>query len=148
MWYIWVDVCNNSMCVLFVWNKVWIKNPAFPPQGADLIITRIGFCRNCVSPRPLPYPGVAFYLCRSIYVWLRPERRSIRCRGQPPLLMGDDDDHYAPVQAPPQRASEDDVLLQSMDESGRGPRRAVAEAVASPLGVQPSINSAGISSSK
>jgi hypothetical protein len=34
-----------------------------------------------------------------------------------------------------------------MDESGRGPRKAVAEAVASPLGVQPSINSAGISSS-
>ncbi len=34
-----------------------------------------------------------------------------------------------------------------MDESGQGPRVAVAEAVASPLGVQPSINSAGISSS-
>ncbi len=43
--------------------------------------------------------------------------------------------------------SEDNVLLQSMDESGRGPRIAVAEAVASPLEVQPSINSAGVSSS-
>jgi hypothetical protein len=43
--------------------------------------------------------------------------------------------------------SEDNVLLQSMNESGRGPRTAVAEAVANPLGVQPSINSTGISSS-
>jgi hypothetical protein len=47
----------------------------------------------------------------------------------------------------PKAGCEDDVLLQSMDESGRGPRKAVAEAVASPLGVQHSINSAGISSS-
>jgi hypothetical protein len=36
---------------------------------------------------------------------------------------------------------------QDVDESGRGPRTAVAEAVASPLGVQPTINSAGVSSS-
>jgi hypothetical protein len=36
---------------------------------------------------------------------------------------------------------------QDVDESGRGPRIAVAEAVAGPLGVQPTINSAGISSS-
>jgi hypothetical protein len=47
----------------------------------------------------------------------------------------------------PRAGSEDDVPLQSMDESGRGPRKAVAEAVASPLGVQPSINSDGVSSS-
>jgi hypothetical protein len=62
--------------------------------------------------------------------------------------MGDDDDHYNPLQVRPKGGSKDDVLLQSMDESGRGLRRAVAEAVASPLGVQPSINSTGISSSK
>jgi hypothetical protein len=61
--------------------------------------------------------------------------------------MDDEDDHYAPVQASPRAEDEGDVLLQSMDESGRGPRRAVAEAVASPLGVQPNINSAGVSSS-
>jgi hypothetical protein len=36
---------------------------------------------------------------------------------------------------------------QDMDESGRGPRTAVAEAVAGPLRVQPTINSAGVSSS-
>jgi hypothetical protein len=46
-----------------------------------------------------------------------------------------------------QAGGEDDAPLQSMDESGRGPRTAVAVAVVSPLGVQPSINSAGISSS-
>jgi hypothetical protein len=62
--------------------------------------------------------------------------------------MDDDDDHYAPVKIPPRAGSEDDVTLQSMDESGQGPRKAVAEAVASSLGVQPGINSAGISSSK
>ncbi len=63
--------------------------------------------------------------------------------------MDDEGDHYASVQVLPKRrvASEDDVLLQSMGESSWGPRKAVAEAVASPLGVQPSINSAGISSS-
>ncbi len=36
---------------------------------------------------------------------------------------------------------------QDVDESGQGPRNAAAEAVASPLGVQPTINSAGVSSS-
>ncbi len=36
---------------------------------------------------------------------------------------------------------------QDVDESGRGPRTAVAEAVAGPLRVQPTINSAGVSSS-
>jgi hypothetical protein len=46
----------------------------------------------------------------------------------------------------PKAGSADDVLLQSMGESGQGPRKAVA--VASPLGVQPSINSAGVSYSK
>jgi hypothetical protein len=47
----------------------------------------------------------------------------------------------------PRAGGEDDVLLQSMDESGRGPRTAVAEAVASPLGVQLAIHNAGVSSS-
>jgi hypothetical protein len=63
--------------------------------------------------------------------------------------MDDEDDHYAPVQAsPPEPEAKTMSLdLQSMDESGRGPRTAVAEAVASPLGVQLTINSAGISSS-
>jgi hypothetical protein len=62
--------------------------------------------------------------------------------------MDDEADHYAPVQAPPpSRSSEDGVLLQSMEESGWGPRIAVVEAVASPLGVQPTIDSAGISPS-
>jgi hypothetical protein len=61
--------------------------------------------------------------------------------------MDNEDDHYAPVQVLPQAGDEDDVLPQSMDESGRGPRNAIAEAVASPLGVQPTINSAGFSSS-
>jgi hypothetical protein len=64
-----------------------------------------------------------------------------------PTPMDDEDDHYAPVQASLRAEDEGDVLLQSMDESGRGPRRAVAKAVASPLGVQPNINSAGFSSS-
>ncbi len=36
---------------------------------------------------------------------------------------------------------------QDMDESGRGPRTAVAEAVAGPLRIQPTINSTGVSSS-
>jgi hypothetical protein len=64
--------------------------------------------------------------------------------------MDDEDDDYTPVQAgtAPKAGSTDDVLLKSMGESGWGPRSAVAEAVASPLGVQPSINSAGISSPK
>jgi hypothetical protein len=48
----------------------------------------------------------------------------------------------------PKAGSEDDVPLQSMDESGRGPRTAIAEAVAGPLGVQPSINSTVVPSSK
>ncbi len=42
----------------------------------------------------------------------------------------------------PKADSEEGVPLQSMDESGWGPRKAIAEAVAGPLGVQPSINSA------
>ncbi len=61
--------------------------------------------------------------------------------------MDDDDDHYAPVPAPPQAQQRRRCPPQSMDESGQGPRTAVAVAVASPLGVQPSINSARISSS-
>jgi hypothetical protein len=36
---------------------------------------------------------------------------------------------------------------QDVDESGGGPRTAVAEAVAGPLRIQPTINSAGVSSS-
>jgi hypothetical protein len=64
--------------------------------------------------------------------------------------MDDEDDDYAPVQAgtAPKAGSTEDVLLQSMGESGRGQRSAVAEALASPLGVQPSINGAGNSSPK
>ncbi len=64
--------------------------------------------------------------------------------------MDDEDDDYAPVQAgtTPKAGSMDDVLLQSMSESGQGPRSAVAKAVVSHLRVQPSINSAGISSPK
>jgi hypothetical protein len=55
--------------------------------------------------------------------------------------MDDEDDDYASVQAgtAPKAGSMDNVLLQSMGESGRGPRNAVAEAVASPLRVQLSI---------
>ncbi len=52
-----------------------------------------------------------------------------------------------PCKYAPKAGTEDDVLPQSMDEYGRGPRNAVDEAIASPLGVQPSINSAGFSSS-
>jgi hypothetical protein len=54
--------------------------------------------------------------------------------------MGDDDDHYAPSAGiAPKGDNKGHDHLQSMDESGQGPRRAVAEAVARPLGVQPSI---------
>ncbi len=42
----------------------------------------------------------------------------------------------------PKGGQQRDGALQSMDESGQGPRKAVAEAVAGPLGVQPSINNA------
>jgi hypothetical protein len=60
--------------------------------------------------------------------------------------MDDDDDHYAPRgDAAPKEGDEDDPL-QSMDESGRGPRR--AEAIARPLLVQPSMDSTECSSSK
>jgi hypothetical protein len=64
--------------------------------------------------------------------------------------MDDEGDDYAPMQAgtAPKVGSVDNVLPQSMGESGRVPRSAVAEEVASPLGVQPSIDSAGISSPK
>jgi hypothetical protein len=75
------------------------------------------------------------------------EESNIRCRRRPPLQMDDDDDHYAPAPAPPQAQQRRRCPPQSMDESGQGPRTAVAVAVASPLGVQPNINSAGISSS-
>ncbi len=61
----------------------------------------------------------------------------------------DDDDHYAPPAGiTPKAGGLEDDPLQSMDESGRGPRRAVAEAVACPLGVQPGIDSTEYSSSK
>jgi hypothetical protein len=61
--------------------------------------------------------------------------------------MDDDDEHYAPAPAPPQAQLRRRCPPQSKEESGQGPRTAVAVAVAGPLGVQPSINSAGISSS-
>jgi hypothetical protein len=100
-------------------------------------------------PRHLPYPAAAFYLCRSIYVWLRPEQTRIRCRRRPPLLMGDYDDHYAPVQAPPQRRAaspppEHGPVWPGTKESHS---RSCSESSGGG-GVQPSINSAGISSSK
>ncbi len=93
----------------------------------------------------LPSRGV--WLCKSVSVWLRTGRTSIRCRRRPPLQMDDDDDHYAPAPVPPQAQLRRRCPPQSMDESGQGPRTAIAVAVASPLGVQPSMNSAGISSS-
>jgi hypothetical protein len=51
----------------------------------------------------------------------------------------------------PESAAEGEVkadnFRQRIDESGQGPRRAVAEAVAHPLEIQPSIdNTAGFSS--
>ncbi len=52
-----------------------------------------------------------------------------------------------PCQCFPQTKKRRRCPPQSMDESGQGPRTAVAEAVASPLGVQPSIHSPGFSSS-
>ncbi len=48
----------------------------------------------------------------------------------------------------PKADSEEGVPLQSKDESGRGPRKAIAEAVAGPLGVQQSKNSAVNSSNR
>jgi hypothetical protein len=75
------------------------------------------------------------------------EESNIRCRRLPPLQMDDDDDRYAPAPAPPQAQQRRRCPPRSMDESGRGPRTAVAIAVASPLGIQPNINNAGISSS-
>ncbi len=75
------------------------------------------------------------------------DESNIRCQRQPPLQMDDDDDHYAPAPALPQAQQRRRCPPQSMDESGQGPRTAVAVAVASPLGLQPDINSAGISSS-
>jgi hypothetical protein len=74
------------------------------------------------------------------------DESNIRCR-RPPLQMDDGDDHYAPAPAPPQAQQRRRCPPQGMEESGQGPRTAVAVAVASPLGVQPDINSAGISSS-
>ncbi len=110
------------------WSKCGELGPSLPSRG-DLFMWKYG-------------------------VWLLPGRPNIRWRRRPPLLIDDEDDEYAPVQAgtAPKAGSTDDVLLQNVGESGRGPRsavaEAVAEAVASPLGVQPSINSAGISSPK
>jgi hypothetical protein len=75
------------------------------------------------------------------------DESNIRCRRLPPLQMDDYDDRYAPAPAPPQAQQRRRCPPRSMDESGRGPRTAVAVAVASPLGIQPNINNAGISSS-
>ncbi len=110
----------------------------------------VGWCRRLRLGPPIPgaegaewrllgtpTPGVAgdvYWDCVCAKLWLRPkqadERTTLssfwRCR----------------------RWSDDEgALRQDVDESGRGPRTAVAEAVASPLGVQPTINSAGVSSS-
>ncbi len=54
--------------------------------------------------------------------------------------MDDADDRYAPhAGIAPKAGGVEDDPLQSMDKSGRGPRRAIAEAVACPLGVQPTL---------
>ncbi len=45
-----------------------------------------------------------------------------------------------PCRSRPKAGSKGHGRPQNLDESGRGPRRAVAKAVASPLGVQRSIN--------
>jgi hypothetical protein len=56
--------------------------------------------------------------------------------------MGDDDNHYAPLR----RTCHGDETTKRMtpargvDKSGQGPNRAAAEAVALPLGIQPSID--------
>jgi hypothetical protein len=61
--------------------------------------------------------------------------------------VDDDDDPYAPsAVAAPKAISKGNDHPQSMGEFGRGPRRAVAEAVARPLGIQPSINITVVSS--
>jgi hypothetical protein len=94
----------------------------------------------------LPSRGVL--LCKSVSVWLRAGRTSIRCRRRPPLQVDDDDDHYDPAPARPPSQQRGRCPPQSVDESGQGPRTAEAEAVACPLEVQPSIrDSAGFSSS-
>ncbi len=53
-----------------------------------------------------------------------------------PTPVDDDDDHYAPsAGTAPKAVRKGHDRPQSMDESGLGPRRAVAKAVVSPLGV-------------
>jgi hypothetical protein len=53
-----------------------------------------------------------------------------------PTLVAYGEDHYAPsAGTAPKAVSKGHDRPQNMDESGREPRRAVAEAVASPLGV-------------
>ncbi len=53
-----------------------------------------------------------------------------------------------PCRYRPKGGQQRDDPLQSMDETGQGPRKAIAEDVAGPLGVQPSIYNAVVSSSK
>jgi hypothetical protein len=64
-----------------------------------------------------------------------------------PTPIDDGDDHYAPrAEDDQRRAARDTIAPEKLDESGRGPRRAIAEAIASPLGVQPSIDITAFSS--
>jgi hypothetical protein len=63
--------------------------------------------------------------------------------------MDDGDDHLPPrLDIAPKAEDKEADPLQNMNKSGQGPRRAIAEAIASPLGVQPSINNAVLLSSK
>jgi hypothetical protein len=56
--------------------------------------------------------------------------------------MGDDDDHYVPLQRifHKYETMKRTTPTKGMDESGQGLKRAVAKATARPLGIQPNIN--------
>jgi hypothetical protein len=77
------------------------------------------------------------------------EERVFDDKDDPPLQMDGDDDCYVPLAGTATKAASKGCNHpQSMDESGRGPRRAIAEAIARPLEVQPSINITVVSFSK
>jgi hypothetical protein len=117
--------------------------PTYPPPG-----------RSCWPAMESPVPGLAVVCVRRTGPLHYPVTAAYLCDGR--ILDVEDGPHSRwtmkttttpPCRHRPRAGGEDDVLLQSMDESGWGPRTAAAEAVASPLGVQPTINSAGVSSS-